>query len=106
MGLLNRLKDELTAESARARVMPAWSQVRRPRVLAVDDHPAFLALLRAFLVGVDCDLETASNGIAALDMIRRRQPDLVLLDVSMPGPNVSTPAGPSRRPRSPGCCRW
>ena len=58
---------------------------RPPRILAVDDQPINLELLAAYLSGVDCDLTISRDGFDALDQIARRQPDLVLLDVVMPG---------------------
>ncbi|HVB76782.1 MAG TPA: HD domain-containing phosphohydrolase [Candidatus Nitrosotalea sp.] len=60
---------------------------RRQRVLAVDDHGAFLQLIRVFLGAVDCAVETAVNAQAALEIVRRRPPDLIVADVHMPGPS-------------------
>ena len=58
---------------------------RPPRILAIDDQPINLELLGAYLSGVDCELTIARNGYEALNQIARQQPDLVLLDVVMPG---------------------
>jgi len=58
---------------------------RPPRILAVDDQPLNLELLGAYLSGVDCELTIARDGFEALAQIALRQPDLVLLDVVMPG---------------------
>src|SRR5256885_1223996 len=58
---------------------------RRILVLAVDDDPAELALLRKLIPRLGYDLIEASNGREALDMVRERSPDLVLLDVLIPG---------------------
>lgn len=55
------------------------------RVLAVDDNAVNLELLSAYLGGTDCDLVLAHNGAEALDAIAAGRPDLVLLDVVMPG---------------------
>jgi len=55
------------------------------RVLAVDDQEMNLELLAAYLGGTGCDLELAHNGFEALHAIAARRPDLVLLDVVMPG---------------------
>jgi putative two-component system response regulator len=60
-------------------------RTRTPRILAVDDQPLNLELLAAYLSGVDCDLTIARDGYQALAQIAARQPDLVLLDVVMPG---------------------
>ena len=58
---------------------------RTPVVLVVDDGEANRDLIEACLAGVDCEVRTAADGIAALAMIEAGQPDLVLLDVQMPG---------------------
>src|SRR5438132_1007032 len=55
------------------------------RVLAVDDQQLNLELLAAYLGGTGCDLVLANNGFEALAAIAAGRPDLVLLDVVMPG---------------------
>ena len=56
----------------------------QPMVLAVDDHPMNLELLREYLAGTDADLLVAQDGETALEIVDRERPDLVLLDVVMP----------------------
>ena len=56
-------------------------------VLAVDDEELNLELLEAYLAGTGCELVMARNGAEALQEVRLRGPDLVLLDVVMPGLN-------------------
>jgi DNA-binding NarL/FixJ family response regulator len=59
--------------------------VTGPRVFLVDDHQLFLSGVRAEL-GDDVDVVGAASDVdAAIDMIRDRKPDVVLLDVHMPG---------------------
>jgi adenylate cyclase len=60
---------------------------RRPKILAVDDTPENLKLLDAILTTRGYELATAANGTTALEMIGAVQPDLVLLDILMPGLN-------------------
>lgn len=60
------------------------------RLLAVDDAPSNLAVLRALLAQSDLELETVSEGRAALEAVeiaaREGRPfDVVLMDVMMPG---------------------
>jgi two-component system, sensor histidine kinase and response regulator len=55
------------------------------RILVVDDTPAYLKLLTRALEESGFEVETASNGILALAAADRNPPDLVLLDVDMPG---------------------
>jgi putative two-component system response regulator len=54
-----------------------------PTVLVVDDAPANLSLL-AGLLNKSYRVKLASSGAKALDLARRGQPDLILLDVMMP----------------------
>jgi|tagenome__1003787_1003787.scaffolds.fasta_scaffold20804261_2 DNA-binding NarL/FixJ family response regulator len=57
------------------------------RVLICDDEPAHRALVRAIL-GVEADVEIvgeAADGTTCLDEIRTARPDLVVLDLKMPG---------------------
>ena len=55
----------------------------RPRLLLVDDEPANLQVLRHVLQE-EYRLLFATDGVRALDIVRRQRPDLVLLDVMMP----------------------
>ncbi len=56
----------------------------RPVVLVVDDGAANRELIRMYLSTIDCEVRLAADGVAALEMIEREPPDLVLLDVRMP----------------------
>ena len=55
------------------------------RVLVVDDVPPNVKLLEAKLTSEYFDVLTAYSGPEALDVIAREHPDIVLLDVMMPG---------------------
>ncbi|PKM05097.1 MAG: two-component system response regulator, partial [Gammaproteobacteria bacterium HGW-Gammaproteobacteria-5] len=56
----------------------------RPLLLLVDDEPTNLQVLRHILQE-DYRLLFAKEGARALEMAEREQPDLILLDVMMPG---------------------
>ncbi len=58
---------------------------RKPVVLLVDDQPRNLQLLGNALFKNGYDVALAGSGQEALDIIRESPPDLVLLDVMMPG---------------------
>ena len=58
---------------------------RLPVVLVVDDGAANRELIEACLAGVECEVRTAEDGQSALTAIHGSLPDLVLLDVQMPG---------------------
>ncbi len=55
------------------------------RILVVDDVPANVKVLEAKLSAEYYDVITASDGYEALERIADSQPDIVLLDVMMPG---------------------
>jgi len=57
----------------------------RARILIVDDESRNRELLKVMLASEDAELLTVASGEAALEMFARQAPDLVLLDVMMPG---------------------
>jgi DNA-binding response OmpR family regulator len=58
---------------------------RPPKILVVDDVPQNVRLLEAVLVPRGYQVLTANDGISALELVESEQPDLILLDVMMPG---------------------
>lgn len=54
-------------------------------ILAVDDEPSILKLVTATLEARGYEVLTADNGIEALAAAKSKQPDLILLDIMMPG---------------------
>ena len=55
------------------------------RILVVDDIPANVRLLEAVLAPQGYNVVSATDGHAALELVASAAPDLVLLDVVMPG---------------------
>jgi CheY-like chemotaxis protein len=55
------------------------------RVLVVDDEPDVLLLCRLNLQQRGHELLEASNGRSALELARDRRPDLIVLDLMLPG---------------------
>ena len=55
------------------------------KILIVDDHPETIRLLEAVLKGGDRQFYRAENGEQGLELAREANPDLILLDVMMPG---------------------
>lgn len=58
-----------------------------PVVLIADDDTQILDLITEHFESFDCELLTATDGEQALEMALEHHPDLVLLDVMMPGLN-------------------
>jgi PAS domain S-box-containing protein len=55
------------------------------RVLAVDDEPDSLNLLRFVLESAGAEVRVANSAAAALDAIRQHVPDVMIADIGMPG---------------------
>ncbi len=55
------------------------------KILVVDDELDFLKMIKMRLEASDYEVITAANGKEALDLIKFRKPDAVLLDILMPG---------------------
>lgn len=73
--------------SAMVNNSPANAAASAPeaRLLVVDDEPNIVELLAASLRFAGFDVTTAANGTEALKRAAEVQPDLVVLDVMMPG---------------------
>jgi class 3 adenylate cyclase/CheY-like chemotaxis protein len=56
-----------------------------PRLLVADDNPLNVDILRTRLAAHGYEILTAGDGEAALALAKEQQPDLLLLDVMMPG---------------------
>ena len=59
--------------------------MRKPLVLVVDDEPAIVRLVRATLERDGLTVVTAGRGEDAVTLVSEERPDLVVLDVMMPG---------------------
>ncbi len=57
------------------------------RILVIDDDPAVTSVLKRGLSYEGFAVDTASNGAEGLTLARERPPDLVILDIMMPGLN-------------------
>ncbi|MGZ8869092.1 MAG: response regulator [Thermoanaerobaculia bacterium] len=64
----------------------ARSQPRRPhRILIIDDDEATRHTLGTFAARPGIQLLEADNGIEGIEVARREKPDIILLDLMMPG---------------------
>ena len=53
-------------------------------VLIVDDNLQNLELVQAYLEELPVETVTATDGLAAMEMVEKNRPDLILLDIMMP----------------------
>lgn len=69
-------------------MIPVYAQnhdYSKYNVLAVDDIPLNLLLVQKMLTRFNFRIRTASGGQQALDAVAAEKPDLILLDLMMPG---------------------
>jgi two-component system, NtrC family, nitrogen regulation response regulator NtrX len=57
------------------------------KILVVDDEAEIVGLLQDFLTSKGYEVATALNGVEALAKVKEMKPDIVLLDLVMPGMN-------------------
>jgi two-component system KDP operon response regulator KdpE len=57
----------------------------KPFVLAVDDNPQLLAFIKRSLELEGFRVITAECGEDALEMLKKEKPDIILLDIALPG---------------------
>ena len=67
--------------------MPPKSPRYRPLVLVIDESRHMRAALRFYLVNEGYEVAEAANGHAAFESATVNPPDLVLIDLNMPGPS-------------------
>jgi DNA-binding response OmpR family regulator len=66
------------------------------RILVVDDDPAMVGAITALVGTEGHQVITAYDGLTAVKRFREERPDLVLLDLAMPGPDGFTVIGQLR----------
>ena len=66
------------------------------RILVVDDDPAMVGAITALVGTEGHQVITAYDGLTAVRRYREDRPDIVLLDLAMPGPDGFTVAGQMR----------
>jgi len=62
----------------------AW-KIRMTKILLIDDEPSIIKLVTAYLKPEGYEVLTASDGISGLKAARAFKPDLILLDLMLPG---------------------
>ncbi|PHQ56266.1 MAG: hybrid sensor histidine kinase/response regulator [Sulfurimonas sp.] len=56
----------------------------KPYIIAIDDTPYNLEILTMILVDIDVEVECVESGSEAFKLIKKRTPELILLDILMP----------------------
>lgn len=76
--------DAFTAQTSPAPVLEPLAG-QRPRVLVVDDDEGIRKLLKLQLDRAGFDVDTADDGQAGLDKLKKQQFDVIVADLNMPG---------------------
>ena len=66
-------------------VIPSQKGVYMPKVLVIDDQPDVRTLTGMLLKHLGYDVVLADNGQKGLDLYRQEHPDVIVLDLTMPG---------------------
>ncbi len=54
------------------------------KILVVEDYPIGAKIAKSILLALDCEVDTAETGKAALDLIEKNYYDLIFLDIGLP----------------------
>ncbi|MFH0900901.1 MAG: response regulator [Pseudomonadota bacterium] len=76
------MRQSIVETSSSSPIIPG---ARRARILVVDDDEQTRSVLERYLLDLGCDVTAAVSGGEALRVVDEWQPDLLLLDVMMPG---------------------
>ena len=57
----------------------------RAKILVVDDEPTICSMMTVFLTQIGYEVRTVNSGEEAIALFNDESPDMVLLDISMPG---------------------
>ena len=60
---------------------------RYQSIMVIDDEPEMLQLLRSTFEMEGYDVILAADGVSAMALLRDCKPDLIILDIMMPGPD-------------------
>ncbi|NQT86644.1 response regulator [bacterium] len=58
---------------------------RKQTVLVVDDEPDIIEFVRVIMEDAGIEVQSASSGAECLEKVKQAVPDLIMLDVQMPG---------------------
>lgn len=59
----------------------------KANILIVDDDDGMIETLRDILIDLDYNVEIASDGYKAIEIVKNQSFDVILMDIKMPGIN-------------------
>jgi len=57
----------------------------KPTIVAIDDEPEFIDMLKNYFSLRGYDIEIAVRGARGIEIVKEKKPDIVLMDLKMPG---------------------
>ncbi len=57
----------------------------KPRIVAIDDEAEFIDVLQSYFLPRGYDIEVAIRAAKGIEIVREKKPDVVLMDLKMPG---------------------
>jgi len=58
---------------------------KKPRIVAIDDEVGFADTLKDYFELRGYEIDVASKGVEGIELINTKKPDVVILDLKMPG---------------------
>jgi len=58
---------------------------KKPRIVAIDDEPDFVSTLKEYFELRGYKIDVASKAVEGIELINNKKPDIVVLDLKMPG---------------------
>lgn len=59
--------------------------MKKPRIVAIDDEPDFVDTLKEYFELRGYEIDVASKAVEGIELINNKKPDIVILDLKMPG---------------------
>ena len=59
--------------------------MNKPTIVAIDDEPDFIATLKDYFGLRGYDIDVALRGAKGIELVKEKKPDVVLMDLKMPG---------------------
>lgn len=58
---------------------------KKPKIVAIDDETEFMSMIKEYFQLRGYAIDTASKAVEGLELINTKKPDVVILDLKMPG---------------------
>lgn len=66
--------------------MVKWKyEMTKPSIVAIDDEVEFIDMLKSYFAPRGYDIEVALRGAKGIEIVKEKKPDVVLIDLKMPG---------------------